>query len=487
VLEPDEHFVLQQAHEVFKACEANGPPRMWDQMPEEWRNRQKELLQKYDSTAPYKGVPGALPAGMKLWPKNEEKINNHKWPQYSIGGVPYCFPLPAYDPAKVHMGQSPGTQWYHAHKHGSTTLNVDNGMTGAFIIEGAYDDTLKHFYRETPEHKHWGLHEQVLVIQQLEGSLNLLSPTRTAPPPLSINGRLQPVVTMRPNQVQLWRIVNGASRSFVEFDSFGKHGQGGQTVSWRQIAQDGVQFHWTNYQRFGAVNAKFNLVTGNRADLLVKAPAQEGDYVLNVIEGVSDLPSGGATPLLTVRVKSDGKAIEPAMDFIAAEADFPKPPAFLNDITGPFLTRRELTFNTTPGSARQGKGELPLHEINNKLFDGSVDQQMTLNTDEEWTLYNKTADIAHPFHIHVNPFQITEVFQPNSAPAKDKNSHCYADPLKRRRGSPAHRSRRRTSGGTSSPFRRGAWKRWTHRSVRRRTNVRPTFSRTPIARATRAR
>ena len=41
------------------------------------------------------------------------------------------------------MGQAPGTHWYHAHKHGSTALNVANSMTGAFIIEGAsYDGAL---------------------------------------------------------------------------------------------------------------------------------------------------------------------------------------------------------------------------------------------------------------------------------------------------------------------------------------------------------
>ena len=34
------------------------------------------------------------------------------------------------------MGQSPGTHWYHAHKHGSTAINVANGMTGVFVIEG---------------------------------------------------------------------------------------------------------------------------------------------------------------------------------------------------------------------------------------------------------------------------------------------------------------------------------------------------------------
>jgi len=421
---PDDRFVTEQFADVFKRCEAEGSPQRWVDLPGAWQLRQKELLQTYDATAPYKGVVGALPPNMRLWPKNEANLNAHppRWPQYSIGAFPYCFRLPKYDPAKVKMGQAPGTHWYHAHKHGSTALNVGNGMTGAFVIEGEYDDSLRKFYGR-------GLQEQVLVIQQLETALNLLSAASGGPPPLSVNGRLNPVVTMRPNQVQLWRIVNGAARSFVQFDSFTARGAGGQTVAWRQIAQDGVQFSFRNYLRLGKINAKFNLAAANRADLLVRAPARKGDYALQIVESVSDLPAGTTKTLLTVRV--DGEAITPAMDFITEERDFPRLPDFLADIKGPFQRKRELYFNTNPSSARKGKGAMPLHEIDGQLFDGHhVDQTMTLNTVEEWTLFNQTVNIAHPFHIHINPFQITEVFQPNSASAKDPTSSCYADPAK---------------------------------------------------------
>jgi FtsP/CotA-like multicopper oxidase with cupredoxin domain len=434
-LEPSDGFVNQQFASIFSACEKNGSPTKWDQMPVDWQNRQKDLLNHYDTTAPYKGVPGALPQNMKLWPQNEANLAAGRWPQYSIGATPYCFRLPALllGGKKYEMYQAPGTHWYHAHKHGSTALNVGNGMTGAFIIEGEYDDTLRHFYRATPQHKNWGLTEQVLVIQQLETALNLLSPTnKGGPPPLSVNGRLNPIIHMKPNQVQMWRIVNGAARDFVQFYGFTQHGQGGLSVAWRQIAQDGVQFAFDNYQGLGAINNKFNLATANRADLLVRAPNKEGDYALQVITSVSDLPTGTPITLLTVRVAAQGGAIDPPMDFIQNRNDFPKLPPFLGDITGPFYKTRNLYFNTSPSSARKGKGSMPLHTINDKLFDGHhVDQTMTLNTVEEWTLYNQTINIAHPFHIHINPFQITAVFQPNSKEASDPgNKNCYADPLK---------------------------------------------------------
>jgi len=432
-IDPDDTFVKEQFADFFKWCADNGPPQKWDQMPPTWQSKQKELLETYDKTAPYKEGHG-LPPNMQLWPKNETRLKMGLWPQYSIGAFPYCFSLPNYDPPKKQMGQAPGTHWYHAHKHGSTALNVGNGMTGAFIIEGAYDDSLREFYKETPTHKNWGLQEQVLVIQQLEPSLNVLSPTdKGGPAPLSVNGRLNPVVTMKPNQIQMWRVINTAPRTFVQFDSFTELGRGEQRKrpAWRQIAQDGVQFSYTNYQRIGTINAKFNLAAANRADLLVKAPAREGDYELKVAESVSDLPPGAGTTLLTVRVKADANKIDPPMDFIKDEKDFPKLPEFLADITGPFYIKRELYFNTKPHSARAGEGKMPAHEINDKLFDGHhVDQTMTLNTTEEWTLFNQTTDIAHPFHIHINPFQIVEVFQPNSSAAADKDSPCYADPTK---------------------------------------------------------
>jgi FtsP/CotA-like multicopper oxidase with cupredoxin domain len=451
-LKPDDGFVRQQFSQFFEWCRAHGAPGKFAELPPAWREgqpqSQRELLQLYDSTAPYKGVNGNLPAAMKLWPKNAEKINAGFWPQYSIGAFPYCFPLPAYDPQKVKMGQAPGTHWYHAHKHGSTALNVGNGMAGALIIEGDYDAALRHFYRETPEHKNWGLQEQVLVIQQLESALPLLSPTAqyiaTPPdpvlkrPPLSVNGRVNPVITMRPGQVQLWRIVNSSQRQFVQFDSFTV--KGGATVVWRQIAQDGVQFAFENYQRIGRVYShKFNLATANRADLLVRAPSVEAFYELKVVQSISDVPSGTPSTLLTVRVQADPKGkIEPPMDFIARPEDFPKLPEFLWDIPVRLYPGRELKFTTNPSPGRKGMGQMPTHEINGELFeDGRVDQRILVNNTEEWTVSNYSG-IAHPFHIHINPFQIFEVFQPNSPDAKTPGNPCYANPADAGTWKPCH-------------------------------------------------
>jgi FtsP/CotA-like multicopper oxidase with cupredoxin domain len=49
-----------------------------------------------------------------------------------------------------------------------------------------------------------------------------------------------------------------------------------------------------------------------------------------------------------------------------------------------------------------------------------VSQRVDLNKVEEWTIVNASyaPKIAHPFHIHINPFQITEEFEPNALLSK---------------------------------------------------------------------
>ena len=145
--------------EFFAECEMELNKSVLSQWPYEagaicrpaGSTRQIELLQRYDSDPAIKN---------KLLPIDLAQRAAGAWPQYYIGAYPYCFRLPHYVARRcrrsrrarrahvammsmacgqgraLQMGQSPGTHWYHAHKHGSTTINVANGMTGAFIIEG---------------------------------------------------------------------------------------------------------------------------------------------------------------------------------------------------------------------------------------------------------------------------------------------------------------------------------------------------------------
>lgn len=400
----------QEFDTFFKQCEAKldvnegstlpiAWPTRWEQLPAGYREKQEALLKAYDKTAPYQGKTG-LPKDQQLWPQNRAAIADHVWPQYYLGAYPYCFKLPAYreaswppkNPSALQMGQAPGTHWYHAHKHGSTAINVSNGMAGAFIIEGDYDDKIRGFYKSgnTP------LKEQVLEIQQLGVTPNLERGGGPGPSPLSINGRLAPTLTMRAGEVQLWRVLNTASRSSVAL-AFPTG------FDWRQTAQDGVQLAPANYSVSNQTNPNPSLASGNRADFLVKAPTQPGDFALN----------NGQTALLNIHVTADAGA--GPMAFPIPDDKFPKLPVFLTDITDQEIRiHRELVFNTEGGTG----SPTSRHMIDGKLFSNTVAQAMLQGTAEEWKVINMTTGVAHPFHIHINPFQITEVFSPNATVAK---------------------------------------------------------------------
>jgi FtsP/CotA-like multicopper oxidase with cupredoxin domain len=432
-------------------------PVIWSDLPSAYTTKQKSLLQDYDKSDKYK---------KKLWPVDEKQIAQGAWPQYYVGAYPYCWRIPKYtqsvwppvppapqqaqtQPAQnpvpmtaqnppqhthgpdaantagagtgempgpeptrlLQMGQSPGLHWYHAHKHGSTTINVSNGMTGAFIMEGQYDDDLNAYYGEK-----WTRKQPLMVLNQLGVAPNLerggggttgkggtgQGLGQDQGPSFAVNGRMRPKVKMAPGEVQMWRIVNTASRAGAAIslpDGF----------HWRQLSQDGVQLSDVNYQSTQFHDKLLVLMAGNRADMLVMAPpaAQSSPvtvWVQNIVDPTNDLPAAAKITLMTVEVSGTPKK----MQFIPHAPRFPP---FLQDIKASEVTGTKVIRFAT----RQGTGATD-HYIDDKQFSGEVGEVVLLNTVEEWTVVNEsfTREIAHPFHIHINPFQVTEIFDPNA-------------------------------------------------------------------------
>jgi FtsP/CotA-like multicopper oxidase with cupredoxin domain len=102
----------------------------------------------------------------------------------------------------------------------------------------------------------------------------------------------------------------------------------------------------------------------------------------------------------------------------------PTQPPFLVDITdqeikGDNFLQRRLVFNSkVQRSAEQ-------HTINDIQFEnGEAFIKIVMGAVEEWTIQNTTNNVTggptggggvidHPLHIHINPFQITEFFDPH--------------------------------------------------------------------------
>jgi FtsP/CotA-like multicopper oxidase with cupredoxin domain len=456
-------------------------PTTWNDLPKGWTDYQLDQLEKYNDQLQKKYPKAGLSNLLKV---DQNQLRENAWPQYYIGSYPYCFRLPEYTattwpsstPApsptptqaggagtaelghagmgmgggqfaadagqgsQLLMGQAPGTHWYHAHKHGSTAINVANGMTGAFIIEGKYDDDLNTWYG-----KDWTRTQPLMVINQIGQTPNLMvnGGGQDKGPDFSINGRLRPVVTMTAGEVQMFRIVNTSGRAGVYFEG------PPAGFEWKQLAQDGVQFSEDNYQNRLRNSPNLLLAAGNRADLLLKAPTApcakpdpDGGCsypvtVKNVVDRSDTFPTLAPKirwiTLFTIKVKPDINGLATKYphrtQFIPHAPSFP---AFLQSITDDEIKgTKKVVFATGPGG---GSAHPSMHTIDGKRFDGEVGEVVLLNTAEEWKIINEsypdTNQISHPFHIHINPFQVTEVFDPNEQLIDPTTKKPVFDPQK---------------------------------------------------------
>jgi len=422
--------------EMFKLCTpGDSYPLSWRDIPHD-KSRWDAFQRWFDTSV--RELGRLQPEAAK---QNVSELNAGEWPQYWPGYYPYYFPLPKYTKGGPYQaGQLPGTHWYHAHQHGSTSIQLLNGMAGAFIISSDdYDGKIKSLNSSGTK----PIQEKLMVLQLFSELTNLM--TGGTPQSLCVNGQLQPVVSMKPGEVQWWRLVNGSIQShgistffFLEKSKYDQlvqdfdNGAGktpqpiptdrGLVPHFRQVARDGVQFAWANYVRH-ASDSEFQLSPANRIDFLIQAPTTPGDYMLVFWPAFRyPAPNGGPPQfqdlrgqlVLTVRVGGTISGENTAW----YDPSSPKPPAnypvfpeFMNDITAQEcnITRR-VVFSMIRKNTQQ-----PIFMIDGKQFnDGTLDKVMLEGDSEEWLLVNTSVNsVMHPFHIHINPFQIVEVFDPS--------------------------------------------------------------------------
>jgi FtsP/CotA-like multicopper oxidase with cupredoxin domain len=410
--------------DFFGRCEQmlnlNNSPQQWPHiyadLPEAFRKTQDDLLSKNQP---------------KLYAANLSAQANGAFPQNYIGAFPYCYRLPVYTDAvfppapmtdemathmagagstehdetlapkrKLMMGQAPGTHWYHAHKHGSTTLNLSNGMSGVMVIEGKYDEEIRDYYKGMG-----GITEHVILLNQIGVTPRREGGSAPSPGPyFSANGRLQPVIKMKPGEVQWWRIADASSRSGLILTTPPADG-----LTRRQLAVDGVQF--ANARYVESENKEIVLTSGSRADLLVMAPKNAtGRYpVMATLTTDPIIDRANSQVLFYVEIDTSGSR---DMDFMNRASSYFPP--YLADITKDEVTgHKTITFAT---DRDPNKPNFTNHTINGIKFSGEVGALVLLNQTEEWKIENASYNpkIAHPFHIHINPFQITEEFEPNA-------------------------------------------------------------------------
>lgn len=286
---------------------------------------------------------------------------------------------------------SPGTYWYHAHFHGLTDPQVMGGMSGLIVVEGL-ERLLPKELRSIPQRE-----IALRDLQTASGTPGIAALAGAeidaqAPTTRLVNGLLRPRATLRAGRPELWRIANIGSDLFYKVALEGHR--------FTVIAEDGSPLWRTRTAR------ELVMPPGKRFDVIVE-PREAGEYRFRTLaypqEGFEKLPT---VDLMDVEV-SDASGAAARMPRVPRRLDTPAGP-----ITGrPVAERRTFTFSFGSGKAFTAR-------INGQVFDpAETNVAPVVGTVEEWTLRNVTGE-EHPFHIHVNDFQVMSV---NGRPYRARN------------------------------------------------------------------
>ena len=267
-------------------------------------------------------------------------------------------------------GHAPGTFWYHPHAHGNTGEQTNGGMAGIIIVEGTLDEV----------EGIAGLTERTLVLSatQFDGDGNLVPYNNQTSLQRFVNGQLQPRISIKPGETQRWRIANLSADTFFLIALQGH--------ALYEIASDGNPYDQV------VSRDQILLAPAERTEVLIQASTNPGEYEFRTLLWGVDYQAQPDELLATMVIEGD--AVEPA----------PLPTSLVpfEDLRGIPVDNIRITEFEEPGA--------PLYlAIDGKHWDPErIDQTVKLGALEEWVIRN-TSTHWHPFHIHVNDFQIISV------------------------------------------------------------------------------
>jgi bilirubin oxidase len=272
-----------------------------------------------------------------------------------------------------------GTYWYHPHLHHRTGYQIAMGLVGAIVVR-APDDPLP-----------TSINERLLILSdnrfRPDGAIDLPAP-RTPQAVIDdengregdvlfVNSQVMPTITIKPGEVQRWRVINASAARVYRLAIPGQ--------SFLHVGSDGGLFeHPIEVPELVLANSE-------RAELLVRGGTPGSRTTLRALPYDRYVPQtrppDWAQPrdLLNLQVTRDA-AVATHLPATLRRV----PPLDTLRVT----TKRTVTF---------GQGM-----INNKHFDMTrVDFTARLGTTEIWKVEN-IVGMDHPFHLHGFQFQVIE-------------------------------------------------------------------------------
>ncbi len=289
----------------------------------------------------------------------------------------------------------------------------------------------------------------------------------------SINGQILPTFAAKAGEIERWRMIHAGVRDTISLE-FRKLKTGAPSINALKAADadryisdncvgDAIPHHVIADDGLTRATAwQTSLTTlqpGYRSDALMVFPSAGGYCVIDASAPASGSVSQKAESrqLLGIVVAEPGTTVPdihnylteqlvanagrtmpvPVRDQVVADLKdglklthfTPHPDILDNEVTG----TQQLAFfiDTSTSNAKFEVSNGIGAQFNPQPYESTrIDRNLTLGGVDEWTLQSQFA--SHPFHIHVNPFQIVKILDPNgndvSAPGAVDNQNGTVDP-----------------------------------------------------------
>lgn len=351
-----------------------------------------------------------------------------------------------------------GTYWYHPHVHRSTAIQVFGGMAGAILIRDEANDDLDKLFSPDPQPGQGK--EQLLVLgefmlQTCNGTTRLATYNEIVTDAegtvdfFHINGQVNPILRMRPSEVQRHRLIHAGFHLPVDivyvrvpddqvdpetslpkagYTPFGydcpakkfdaaehaafeaaKNALRAQSVPYVQVATDGVTYAKPLPMPMENPVSEIEYLVGPGARVDILARFDAGTYQMVTLG--YDLGFACSTPQVLATIVVEGEPdtsiqIPTSMKTPALYPSFDDPMKPENQITN----TRTLEFKVAVDPGANSTAGYHFTIDGKEFCEGRVDQCVALGAVEEWTI-NNVQEMAslHPFHIHVNSFLVTSI------------------------------------------------------------------------------
>jgi suppressor of ftsI len=264
--------------------------------------------------------------------------------------------------------QVPGLFWYHPHGHGYVTKQMLGGLSGALVVDGS--EILFPILKDLPE--------RFLLLKHAEpgGGREVIS----------VNGQMNPVLDIRPGEVQFWRIAHIGATLFAPFRFDG--------VALYAIATDGHPL--TRPRKLRDVL----LGPGQRIDAIAIGPPA-GEYAITTLPFKNMAWREIFPGQQVASIVSAGPPVPGDADAEVARQQVAKP-RWVDEVRQSAIVRsRRIVYSRTEDRS--------VFMIDGRVIDDDrIDQTVKLGDTEEWTIVN-TDQQYHSFHMHQTPFLLTEV------------------------------------------------------------------------------